>query len=151
MLDSVDQVEEDRSRYLYMLFSIHPLPRNQLLAHTLLTRSDDFCFSFLFLPCSNLFPRAGGIVLDQLPGTAGSESEPCSLGPWDAERGAGVGRRRGFALQAVELSWRGGAGAEALLPLYLLSILVTGDGTPWQIPAVITAASEQVPTVSLTR
>ena len=42
--------------------------------------------------------------VDQLPGTAGSESEPCSLGPWDAERGAGVGRRRGFVLQAAELS-----------------------------------------------
>ena len=54
-------------------------------------------------PCSNLSPRAGRI-LDQLPGTAGSVSEPCSLGPWDAERAEGVGRRRGFALQAAELS-----------------------------------------------
>ena len=50
-----------------------------------------------------LWPRAGRI-LDQLPGTAGSVSEPCSLGPWDAERAEGVGRRRGFALQAAELS-----------------------------------------------
>lgn len=104
VLDSVDQVEEDRSRYLYMLFSIHPLPRNQLLAHTLprlkATTSASLSSSF---PCSNLSPHAGGI-LDQLPGTAGSESEPCSLGPWDAERGAGVGRRRGFVLQAAELS-----------------------------------------------
>ena len=56
MLDNVDQVEEDRSRYLYTLFSIHPLPRNQLLAHTPPTQSDDFCFSFLFLPLFKPFP-----------------------------------------------------------------------------------------------
>ena len=104
MLDNVDQVEEDRSRYLYMLFSIHPPPRNQLLAHTLprlkATTSASLSSSF---PCSNLSPHAGRI-LDQLPGTAGSVSEPCILGPWDAERAEGVGRRRGFALQAAELS-----------------------------------------------
>ena len=47
-----------------------------------------------FFPCSNLSPRAGGI-LDQLPGTAGSVSEGCSLGPWDAERGRG-GEEAGF-------------------------------------------------------
>ena len=49
-----------------------------------------------------LLKRPGGV--DQLPGTAGSVSEPCILGPWDAERAEGVGRRRGFALQAAELS-----------------------------------------------
>ena len=65
-----------------------------------------------------------------------------------------MGRRRGFALQAdaqantdAELSRRrcrcGGPAS-----LYLLSILVTGDGTPWQIAAAA-AASEQVLTLPL--
>ena len=97
-------------------------------------------------PCSNLSPRAGRI-LDQLPGTAGSVSEPCSLGPWDAERAEGKG---GGGVLCCRLRSCPGRRCSCRGPasLYLLSILVTGDGTPWQIPAAATA-SEQVPTLPL--
>ena len=103
----------------------------------------------LLLPLSSLvqtFPLAQAGSWTSSQGLQAPCQKPAASVP-GMLRGGGVGRRRGFALQAAELSRRrcrcGGPAS-----FYLLSILVTGDGTPWQITAAA-AASEQVLTLPL--
>lgn len=79
-------------------------------SNSLLTQTNDSVSLYSSSSCSNLFP-SHRLCPGEAPGCRLSVSESCSLSPWDA--GRRDGRRRGFALQAVqaamqaaELYWR---------------------------------------------